>query len=151
MNLKLVAIGGIVLYLVTFAVSFATGPIIHNNVLKPTYKATPEFWRPELNQDPPDMKALMPRWVTTGLMTSFVLAGVYGAVRGAFAGPGWRKGMIFGFLLSLIAITFMASYSGVFNLPDKIWCWWAFESFFYWIPGGAALGWVGQKLAPERA
>ena len=29
------------------------------------YKATAEYWRPELNEDPPDMTTLLPRWIST--------------------------------------------------------------------------------------
>jgi hypothetical protein len=148
MNWKLVVVGGIVFYVVTFIVGMATGPLIHNGVLKDDYKAHSSFWRPELQQDPPDMAALMPLWVTTGLLTSLVLAGIYGAVRSAFAGAPWMKGLKYGVVLSLFGICWAAGYSGVFNLPNTIWAWWAGEGFLYYLPGGAALGWVGGKLAP---
>jgi len=42
------------------------------------YEATAEFWRPELNQVPPDMGALMPLWITTGLIAAFLSAAVLG-------------------------------------------------------------------------
>lgn len=148
MNWKLVVIGGLVFYVVMFIISFATGPIIHNGLLNDAYKANSQFWRPELNQDPPDMATLMPRWIITGLLTSFVMAALFGAVRSAFQGPGWRQGLLFGLGLSILGCCFMAGWSGVFNLPNKIWIWWGLESFVYYLPGGAVLGWLGGKLAP---
>jgi hypothetical protein len=148
MNWKLVIVGGLVFYIVTFAVGMATGPLIHNGVLKDTYKANSGYWRPELNQDPPDMAALMPRWITTGVITSLILAALYGWIRPAFAGPGWKRGLLYGLFLSIVACLSFAGWSGVFNLPENVWVWWGLESFAYYLPGGAALGWVGGKLAP---
>jgi hypothetical protein len=149
MNWKLIVVGGLVYYIVTFIVSMATGPLIHEGVLDPVYRANEAFWRPELNQDPPDMAALMPRWIVSGLVSAFFIAGIYGAVRPAFSGPGWRKGLVYGFIVGLLMAMFCLGWSGVFGLPDKIWIWWALEGFLYMLPGGAALGWIGQKLAPE--
>jgi hypothetical protein len=151
MNWKLVVIGGLLFYVVMFVVGFATGPLIHNGVLEGPYKANPQFWRPELNQDPPDMGALMPRWIAIGLITSLVLAAVYGWVRPAFAGPGWKAGLKFGLVLAIVNACAMAGWSGVFNLPNEIWFWWAVEGFIYWPIGGMALGWVGDKLAGSPA
>ncbi len=149
MNWKLIVVGGLVFYIVMLIVSFATGPIIHEGLLKESYQANASFWKPELNQDPPDMAALMPLWITTGLITAFVLAAIYGWIRGAFSGPGWKKGLSYGAVLSLVGGCFMAGWSGIFNLPINIWVWWGLEQFLYYLPAGAALGWVGGKLAPE--
>lgn len=146
MNWKLVVVGGIVFYVVTFAVSMGTGPLVHEGLLKADYKAHASHWRPELNQDPPDMAALMPRWVTTGVLTSFVIAWLFGALRGAWDGAGWRRGLLFGVVLSVVNCLYCAGWSGVFNLPDKIWAVWGLESFAYNLPGGAVLGFVADKL-----
>lgn len=148
MNWKLVVLGGLALYIVSFLVSFATGPLIHQGLLKDTYKAHSEYWRPELNQDPPDMAALMPRWISVGVLSSLILAALYGWIRPAFSGSGWRRGLSYGFLLSIVFGVAFAGWSGVFNLPEKVWLWWGLETFAYYLPGGAALGWVGGKLAP---
>jgi hypothetical protein len=146
MNWKTVVIGGIVFYVVTFIVSMATGPIVHEGILETLYIANESFWRPELTQDPPDMAALMPRWIAVGLISSLVLAAIYGYVQSAFSGPGWKRGLLFGLGVSIIFCLFAAGYSGVFNLPEKIWAVWSLESFAYYLPGGAALGWVVGKL-----
>ena len=150
MKWKLIILGGLAFYVAMFIISFATGMVIHEGVLDATYRANEEFWRPELNQDPPDMATLMPRWITTGLLTTFIFSALYGFVRGGLSGAPWLKGMKFGVLLSVIGCCFMAGWSGVFNLPDKIWIWWGLEQFLYYVPGGALLGWLGQKLAPEN-
>ena len=146
MNWKLIIVGGLAMYIVMFVISFATGPIIHEGILDETYRANEQFWRPELAQDPPDMASLMPRWIAVGLLSTFVFAAIYGIVNGSFAGPGWMRGLKYGALLSVLTCCFAAGYSGVFNLPDSIWAWWGGESFLYHLPGGAMLGWLGDKF-----
>ena len=146
MNWKTVVIGGIVFYVVMFIVSMATGPIVHEGILDPLYTANESFWRPELTQDPPDMAALIPRWIAVGLISSIVMAALYGFVQSAFTGPGWKRGLFFGLGVSIIFSLLAAGWSGVFNLPEKIWVVWSLESFVYYLPGGAALGWVVGKL-----
>ncbi len=150
MNWKLIVVGGLVFYAVMWVVSFGTGPVIHGMILEEPYKANQQFWRPELNQDPPDMAALMPRWITTGVITSMVLAAIYGCLRPAL-GTGWVAGIKFGIIVSVLGTTYMAGWSGVFNLPNKIWIWWAIEQPLYYLPGGAVLGWLGEKLTPRGA
>ena len=149
MNWKLVVLGALAFYVVTFLVSFITGPVVHEGILDEAYRANEEFWQPPLREDPPDMAAMMPRWIASGLLTSLILAAIYGCVRRAFDGPGWKKGLWYGLILSGFGICFSLGYSGVFHLPDKIWFWWALEGFLYYLPGGAVLGWVAQKVAPE--
>ena len=95
------------------------------------------------------MTALLPRWITTGLLVAFISAGVYGLVRSAFDGPGWQKGLKFGLVLFLINAAAMASWSGVFNLPDSIWMWWGSELLLYWVFGGIVLGWFGERFAAD--
>jgi hypothetical protein len=150
-NLKVIIVGGLVYYLMQWVVSFITGPLIHQGVLTEAYQANASFWRPELNQQPPDMAALMPRWIITGLITSLIAAAIYDNIRPAFNGSGAVKGMKFGFVAFLFYASTAAGWSGIFNLPDSIWAWWIFEGLFYFVPGGAALGWVAGKLAPELA
>ena len=149
MNWKIIFLGGLAFYAIMFLVSMPSGMIVHENILDAAYKATPEFWRPELNQDPPDMEALMPRWIGVGLLTAFVLSGIYGWLRGGISGAPWIKGMKYGLMLGLIGCCYMAGWSGVLNLPEKIWTWWGVEQFVYYLPAGAVLGWLSQKLAPE--
>lgn len=148
MNWKIVFIGGVVFYVATFVVGFVTGPLIHEGVLKDAYIATASFWRPELNQQPPDMAALMPRWITTGLISSFIIAAVYSIVRPVLSGAGWLRGLKHGVIVSVLALGFMGAYSGVFNLPDIIWVWWAVGTIVTYLVAGIALGFVAEKLAP---
>ena len=148
MNWKLIVVGGLVFYAVMFVVSFVTGPVIHNGILKEPYKANQQSFHPELNPDAPDMAALMPRWITTGVITSMFLAAIYGWVRPAL-GTGWVAGIKFGVIAWIFGATFLAGFSGVFKLPNTIWIWWAIEQPLYYLPGGAVLGWLGEKLAPR--
>lgn len=149
MNIKIALIGGIAFYVVQFILGMITGSLIHEGVLEPLYQQTTEFWRPELTQEPPDMEALMPRWITVGVIMAIVLAGVYSVVRSAFNGAGWLKGLKYGIVLLLVTASWSAGWSGVFNLPDMIWVWWTIESILYFVVAGAVLGWVSEKLAPE--
>lgn len=146
---KVIFVGGILFYAGQFIVSFLTGPFIHEGVLVDPYMATGAFWRPELTQVPPDMAALMPRWITTGIIASLIAAGIYDNIRSAFNGSGVVKGLKFGIIMTLIYGSFMAGFSGVFNLPEIIWAWWLAEGFLIYLAGGAVLGWIAQKLSPE--
>jgi hypothetical protein len=150
MNAKLILLGGIAWYATAWVVSMATASFIHEGVLADDYLATAAFWRPELMQDPPDMAALMPRWLATGLMSAFLTALVYGWLRPAFTGPGWLKGIKFGLVALILHGCFMMGWSGVFGLPDHIWVWWWVESALYFVAAGAVLGWVADRFAPLR-
>lgn len=149
LNPKVIIVGGLVYYVVQFLISFATGPLIHQGVLVEAYQANAGFWRPELVQDPPDMAALMPRWITTGLISALLATAIYDNIRVAFNGSGAVKGLKFGLVAFIFYASFAAGWSGVFNLPNSIWAWWVFEGIFYYAIGGAALGWTVSKLAPE--
>lgn len=150
MNWKLVFGGGLVYYIAQFIVGMGTGAVIHSRILMDTYKATAGFWRPELNQVPPDMGALMPLWITTGLIAAFLSAAVYCWIRPALTGSGWQKGMKFGAIVVIFGACFTLGYSGIFNLPYRVWFWWWVEMIFYFVIGGAVLGWFGEKYAPAQ-
>ncbi len=148
MNWKLTVLGALAYFVATWVVGFATAVVIHERILDPTYQATESFWRPELRQEPPDMGALMPRWIASGLLGSLIIAGIYGCVRSSFHGPGWRRGAIFGLCLACIQIAFFLGWSGIFALPDKVWIWWAIDGVIFLTVGGMALGWTAEKVAP---
>lgn len=151
MNWKIIVLAGLAFYAVQWILGFITGPLLHNGILADDYQATAAFWRPELMQQPPDMVALLPRWLTTGVFGAFIIAGIYGFVRGSFSGSGVMRGLKYGFALALLAVAWMAGYTGIFDLPDTIWAWWAAESFLYYLVGGVVLGWVAEKVAPSGA
>lgn len=145
-NWKLIVIGGLAFYLASWLIAPITLPLIHEGVLADDYAATAQFWRPELMNG--NMAALMPRWIVTGLIGAFIVAGIYGWVRPALSGAGWMRGLKFGVILALLSITFMLGWSGVFNLPDEMWAWWAVEMTLTSLIGGIVLGWVAEKVAP---
>ncbi len=146
MNWKLVALGGLTFWLVTNLMSFATGPVIHEGVLDPIYRANEAFWVPALNQDPPDMAAMMPIWLRNSLVSSLVFAAIYGLVGSALGSPGWRRGLTFGLILAAIAASTYLNFSGLFNLPANMWLWWSIEAVVIFAIGGAAMGWVGKRF-----
>jgi len=148
-NIKVILIGGLAMYVAQWIVSMVTGSLIHEGILTDLYVANASFWRPELNQDPPDMAALMPRWIATGLIASFIMTGIFDNIRSALDGSSMIKGIKFGFILCLIYLGMSAGWSGVFNLPEMIWVWWSVDAFVVYLVGGAALGLVVGKLSPE--
>lgn len=148
MNWKIIVIGGVLFFIGTWLIGPISGPLIHEGVLADDYLATSTFWRPELNEKPPNMAALLPLWISTGLISAFIVAGIYAVVRRSFGGAGWLRGLKYGIVLTLLAITFMLAYSGIFNLPYRIWAWWALETTASMLLGGVLLGWVAEKLAP---
>jgi hypothetical protein len=97
------------------------------------------------------MAALAPRWITTGIIFCLIVAGIYAHVRSTFTGAGWQRGLKFGFMLFLLIASVMFSFSGYFNLPDKLWTWWSVDSLISYLVGGAVLGWVADKVAPRAA
>ncbi len=143
---KVIIGGGIAMYAAQFLVGGLTGMFIHEGVLEPLYQANSQFWRPELNQDPPDLAALMPRWITVGVLISFVYAGIYDNIRSALDGSSIIKGLKFGVLMALFYTMFNLAFSGVFNLPDAIWGWWTLEGFIMYPIGGLVLGWFVGKF-----
>ena len=148
-NLKVILLSGLALYAVMFVIGMVSGMVLHEGVLEPIYKAHQEFWRPELNAEPPDMAGLMPRWITVGLLMAFLWAAIYDNIRSAFDGSAVVKGMKFGVVLGLIYGSAAAGWSGIFNLPDALWFWWSLEGFFNYIVGGAVLGWVSAKFTSD--
>lgn len=140
MKIKTVLVGGVVHYITAFVASMATAMITHEGVLQEVYKATAAFWRPELQADPPDMAALMPLWIGTGLVVSFITAAIYSVLRTALAGPGWRRGLLFGIAIGLLYAGMDASLFGVFNLPGFIWAVWALEGIFLSAAACLAMG-----------
>jgi hypothetical protein len=99
---------------------------------------------------PPDMAALLPMWITTGLIGAFLSTAIYMWIRPALAGTGWQRGVKFGVIAFIFQLVVTLGFQGVFNLPMQIWAWWCVEAAAYLLIGGAALGWVAQKLAPAN-
>ena len=148
MNIKAIVVGALVLWLVTNLIGmFGTGLVIHDTMLKPLYKANSSFWLPALNQDPPDMAALLPNWLLVSLINSFVVAGIYSCVRTSFKGPGWKRGLTWGFSLGIFVFIYTFGFSGVFNLPLSIFVWWGIDGLILFTIGGAAMGWATEKFA----
>ncbi len=148
-NIKTILVGGVAFYASMFVVSMGLGPLTHEGVLDPLYRATEAFWRPELRSDPPDMAAMMPRWITTGLLTTFVYTVIYDNIKSAFNGSGVIKGLKFGVMMGLIYAGTAAGWSGVFALPNEIWFWWAVEGIIVYLVGGAVLGWYVGKWGSD--
>jgi hypothetical protein len=148
-NAKVIFLGGLVYYIAQWVVSMVTGIAIHEGVLDPLYMSTTEFWRPELSQDPPDMAALMPRWITVGLIGAFIGAFIFDNVRAALDGSAVVKGFKFGFLCALFYASMCAGFSGFFYLPEAIWFWWGIDGFIVFLASGAVLGWITGKLSSD--
>jgi membrane protease YdiL (CAAX protease family) len=148
MRVKCIIVGGLVFWLATFLLGFITGPLIHQGALKATYREHSEFWRPELNMDPPDMAALMPSWILYGVILSLVVGWLYCSCR-CGEGPGWKRGARFGLGLGIFVCAVMLTWTGVFNLPGRIWMYWAGEGLAMYLVGGAAMGWAVGKWCKD--
>ncbi len=150
MNWKLIVIGGLVFWLVTNILGLGvTGPIIHNSILDPMYRATEMLWIEPLRQDPPDLAAVMPRWIVVSLISSLVVAGLYSCLRKAFEGPGWKCGMTWGLYMGIFSFVTLLGYSGVIALPMTIVVWWGVDGLVLFVLGGAAMGWAGERFAGD--
>lgn len=149
MNWKIVVLGGLAFFVTTFVGSMITGAVIHTGILEAAYKANSVFWRPELRGDEPDMAALMPEWILSGIVMGLVVGAIYSFIRPAFGGAGWKKGLSFGLLLAAFTAAYHLSLSGVFDLPGNIWGWWSIDALILFALGGAVLGIVADKLAPQ--
>ena len=148
MNWKLIVIGGLAFWLVTNILGLGvTGPIIHNSILDPMYRATEMLWIEPLRQDPPDLAAVMPRWIVVSLISSLVVAGLYSCLRKAFEGPGWKCGMTWGLYMGIFSFVTLLGYSGVIALPMTIVVWWGVDGLVLFVLGGAAMGWAGERFA----
>ena len=148
MNWKLIVVCTVVFWLVSNIFGmFVTGYFIHEKILDPEYQATEEFWQPALRQDPPDVGAMMPRWLLNSFLSSLVIAGIYSCVRGSFNGPGWKKGATYGFCIALFTAATYNAWSGVFHLPGKIWIWWIIDTFIVFLIASTLMGWAGDKWA----
>ena len=148
MNVKVIVVGALVFWLVTNLLGmFVTGVVIHSMILDPIYKATSSFWLPALNQDPPDMAALLPHWLLVSLVSSFVVAGIYSCVWNSFKGPGLKRGLMWGLSLGIFVFVNTFGFSGVFNLPFSLWIWWGIDGLILFTMGGAAMGWATEKFA----
>jgi hypothetical protein len=97
------------------------------------------------------MVALMKMWVPIGLLSSFLLAGIYSVIRSSFTGSGIVRGLKFGVVGWIFAAVSAMGYWGVLNLPTRIWTWWLIEGIWMHLIAGAVLGWVAQKVAPANA
>jgi hypothetical protein len=147
MNWKLIIVGAIVFWLVSNILGMAvTGPLIHEKILDAEYKANLSFWLPELREDPPDMGALLPKWLLNSFLISLVVAGIYSCVHDAFSGSGLKKGFIWGLSMGIFSWALMNSYAGVFDLPSKIWLWWGIDGMIMFTISGAVMGWAGEKF-----
>ena len=147
MNWKLIIIGGLTFWIAWNIVGFGTGMVIHENVLDSTYRANESFWIPELNEDPPDMAAVLPRFLLVSLLISLVVSGIYSCVQSSFSGPGWKQGLVWGLCMAIFTFVTFLGVSVVFNLPLQIWVWWGVETLILFTVSGAAMGWAGQRFA----
>lgn len=147
MNTRRTLVGAVGFWLVTNLLGmFVTGFIIHQAILEPIYRANESFWRPELNQVPPDMTSLMPYWLLTSFLLSLVVAGIYSCVESSFSGPAWKKGLTWGLSLGIFMFFAGLGYSGVFNLPLTLWLWWGIDGIIVYTLGGAAMGWTAERF-----
>ena len=146
MNWKCIIIGAIVFFVVTNILGMlVSGPLIHEGILDSVYGDHESFWRPELREDPPNTAALLPMWMFNAFIVSLIVAGLYCCFRACLKGPEWKRGMVFCICLSIFGCGMMLAWSGIFNLPAKIWLWWAIDGLVIYAIAGAVMGWAAGK------
>jgi hypothetical protein len=59
------------------------------------------------------------------------------------------RGVKFGAGVFLLVAGVMATWTGVFNLPDRLWIWWALEALAVYVIGGAVMACVVDRWVPE--
>ena len=59
--------------------------------------------------------------------------------------------MIWGLCLGFLSGSTYMAMSGIFNLPMKMWIWWAVDGFVLFLIGGAAMGWAAEKWGGLKA
>lgn len=148
MSARFIVLGGLAYFVVANIVGAVTGQLIHGEggFLEALYRANEAMWRPELNQKPPDLGALMPLWISVGLINSLIVAAVYNLFANAMRGGPIANGLRFGAGAGLIMIGLYASYFGIFALPATIWVTWAIEGLVIYSLGGITLAFIGRRL-----
>ncbi len=150
MNMRLVMVSTLAFWIVSNIIGMAvTGPIIHQKILDPEYRANESFWLPELRQDPPDMGALMPRWLLNSFLSSLVVGGIYSYVRNSFPAPGFKQGFYWGLSLAVFTVVTTNAWSGIFDLPSTLWIWWCVDAMIVFPVAGIAMGWAGSKFGGD--
>lgn len=142
--------GGLAFFVVSFLVGGVTGAVLHGEggLLEPAYRAHAQLWRPELNATPPDLGALMPLWLATGVLHSMIVALVYLLFAPALRGGVLANGLRFGVAMSLLMAGTYAMLYGVFALDGMVWAWWAVEGLVTYLLGGITLAFVAARMLP---
>jgi hypothetical protein len=78
-----------------------------------------------------------------------LFAALYGWFRPALHGPGWKRGLLFGLGMGVAGAAIFVVYSGILDLPPRVWVGWIVDDLILRAGGGAALGWVAAKVAPH--
>ena len=153
MNIKLIVLGTIAYFVTAQIIGAVTGMLIHGEggMLEATYRAYAAMWRPELNETPPNLGALMPLWLTSSLINSLLVTIAFCLVRPALQGGVAAQGIKFGVIAALFMAGLYGMYFGIFGLPGALWLIWGLEGLLIYSLGGIALAAIGNKLAPAES
>lgn len=153
MNIKLIVLGTIAYFITAQVIGAITGMFVHGEggLLEATYKSYAAMWRPELNETPPNLGALMPLWITTGLINSLIVAITFSLIRPALQGGVIAQGLKYGVIASLFMAGLYGMYFGIFALPGSLWLAWGLEGLVMCCVGGIVLAAVADKFAAEPA
>ncbi len=79
--------------------------------------------------------------IAFGIITGILLASVYAIIREGITGKGAKKGLVYGFLVFLVAgVPGSLSLYLLINLPSALIAYWAIENLVIYLIGGAIFG-----------
>ena len=73
------------------------------------------------------------------------MAGLYCRFRACLKGAEWQRGLKWCLCLAIFGAGLMLAWSGIFDLPGKIWMWWAIDLLLVYAVSGIVMGWVVGK------
>ena len=134
-------IGAVTLYATQMIFSLPVGQVVEQ-ILSDVYASQPELWRPELNLEPPDTRALLPMWVGFGVLGAAMHALLYLVLRPALSGPGFLRGLQYALIATTIQGILMLGLFGIMAVPGVVWLAWWLQRLFVFALGGAVMGHV---------
>lgn len=148
MNIKFVLIGTVAWFLISQVIGMVSGMLIHGpgGALNATYMEFAAMWRPELNQQPPDMAALLPLWMSMAALNALLMAVIYELIRPALNAGLVANGVRFALVTGLTMTALYAMHFGLFALPARVWIFWGIEGALNYLLGGIALAFIAGRF-----
>ncbi|MDD9912886.1 MAG: hypothetical protein OXR68_04660 [Alphaproteobacteria bacterium] len=110
----------------------------HGMIMADMYQQTANLWRPH-----PEMQSML-GWLNGGIILMAVIAAII--FKAGFTNTGWREGLRFGILFTLLVTGVMMITYATQPVPAKILQMWVIGDFISYAGGGILLSfWYGRK------